>query len=207
MKRTLFLSTLISIVVIAGYVITSRTIESQSHPGSQLISLSGESLLPDRSWEFSFRPPKELNEKSGFGLLVRRSVSKYDQSKPPSFSQRPLTDQDSAEAVLGSGLIMNPDPTEACRVGIQILDLRDYQDWKGDESPIRVAGGLQVGGTKTFLNRSDDFLVGKLLGHFVHTRSSWSGNQIPLVQFQTHEQDRLYTYDVVLVHDSDPKSP
>lgn len=167
--------------------------------GALLLSSPAQAILPvDLKWNFEFRKPVTPDERLNVALEIRRTSEEIQfDSIPSGTSPKPVTRDEAEQVVISRAIHFSESKTGYAT--LQIIDMRDFTDEESIASPLRFDGGVQVGGTKSRLGRSKDFIPGHLIGHSAVSRVEWKNGEAVLLQIQTYHGVRRYTYDVVLI--------
>ena len=202
MKRYVLIGCLL--LLVTGSV-AYAILDMRHTPGARIIPPEATRLLPDgEQWYYEVVLPYDLPDGFCVGLQVRRSSDPHDPNEGITISPRiPWVTQEDAEAVTSTSYSMNygvEEPVTEARVAFQILDLNYYTPAEDLMTPLRICGGIQSQGSDSRMELKRDFFQGRIDGFTSRASlAKWIDGELCLMQFTTHDDSRLYYYDVIVV--------
>ncbi len=198
MKRRVLIGCL---VLFAGGAVAYAVLAERLGNTVKRLPPANSPLLPNgQQWHFSVKLPSNISKDDFVGLQVRRSSVPHDPNEGIAISPRsPWLSQEEAEAVFSTAYIgQGTSLMREATVAFQIIDLEDYLANEELENPLRMFGGLQYYGSSSRLSTGCDTVLGIIDGYSLGSHHTWKDGELCLLQFRSHDDNRLYDYDLVL---------
>lgn len=182
-RTALILSGLFLLTGFVAYGYSLRGVEG----ASLMSSHASDRLLGHGVWRFNFQSPRAYTKSYSIGLQIRRLQVPKSISPTPS-----LVSVEVAEEILHTAGLVLGDNHRTGTVAIQIAGTGQ------DSKRLLFLGGLQMGGSSSKLNGSDEFFVGRLSRISTDHQPRWRENELQFMRILSETDDAQYIYDVVL---------